>query len=81
MEQLNVITMDTESIKVDLIHWLTELQDRSVLEQIQAFKQQQEGTLSDSHKALLDDRIASFEKNPDQVIDWEDVMKEIEEGL
>lgn len=73
--------MDTQSIKVDLIHWLTELQDRSVLEQIHAFKQQQEGTISDAHKALLDNRIASYEQNPDQLLDWDDVMKELEEGV
>jgi putative addiction module component (TIGR02574 family) len=69
--------MDTQSIKVDLIHWLTELQDQSILEQVLAFKKQQEETLSDAHKALLDERIASFEKDPDNVLDWDHVMKEL----
>ena len=58
--------MDIQSIKVDLIDWITKLEDRKVLEQIQA------------HKALLDDRIASYEKDPSKVVDWSDVMKEIE---
>ncbi|MFT6882992.1 MAG: hypothetical protein ACJAVY_001793, partial [Marinoscillum sp.] len=39
IEQLEVIGMGIQSIKVELIHWLTELQDQSVLEQMQAFKQ------------------------------------------
>lgn len=73
--------MDIQSIKVDLIHWLTELQDHTVLEKILAFKQQQEGSLSDAHKKLLDDRISSYEQAPDNVLDWEDVMKEFEQGL
>ena len=70
--------MDIQSIKIDLIHWLTELQDRSILEQLHAFKQKQEPELSEAHKALLDDRIASYEANPNRLLDWDDAMKELE---
>lgn len=70
--------MDIQSIKVDLIHWLTELQDRTILEQLQAFKHQQEEGLSEAHKALLDERITSYENDPGKVLDWDDVMKELE---
>jgi hypothetical protein len=28
------------------------------------------------HKAILDERIAEYEKNPDDLIDWEDIEKE-----
>lgn len=80
MESIETITMDIQSIKVDLIHWLTELEDRNLLEKLQAFKHQQE-ELSESHKALLDERIASYEKNPDNVLDWDDVMKGLEKDL
>lgn len=73
--------MDIQTIKVDLIHWLTELQDRSVLEQLQLFKLQQESHLSDAQKAFLDQRIASYEKDPTNVLDWEEVMKDIESNL
>ena len=73
--------MDIQLSKIELIHWLTELQDPSILEQLQAFKKQQEATLSDAHKALLDERIASYEKDPDNVLDWDHVMKELEKGL
>ena len=81
MESIEMIRMDIQSIKIDLIHWLTELQDQSILEQIHAFKKQQQGTLSDAHKNLLDERITSYEKDPDNVLDWDSVMKELEEGL
>lgn len=73
--------MDLQSIKLDLIQWLATLQDRSVLEQLQAFKEQQKNGLSESHKALLDERIESYQSNPGNVRDWEDVMDEIEKNL
>ncbi|MBN7810690.1 addiction module protein [Algoriphagus sp. H41] len=73
--------MDLQAIKLDLIQWLATLQDRSVLEQLQAFKQQQKNGLSESHKALLDERIESYQSNPGNVRDWEDVMDEIEKNL
>jgi hypothetical protein len=70
--------MDIQSIKLDLIHWLTELQDRSALEKLVAFKDHLDGGLSDSHKKLLDDRIASWEEHPSNLLEWEDIMKEFE---
>ena len=73
--------MDIQTIKVDLIHWLTELQDLTVLEKIHDLKQQQEGVLSDAHKVLLDNRIASYENAPDKVLDWDEVIKELDQGV
>ncbi|WP_162419124.1 addiction module protein [Cyclobacterium roseum] len=73
--------MDIQTIKVDLIHWLTELQDPKILEQLQALKHLQEGGLSNAHKALLDERIASYEKDPGRALDWDEVMKELEKDL
>lgn len=81
IEQIKLIRMDIQTIKVDLIHWLTELEDRKILEQLQAFKHLQEGRLSDAHKVLLDERIASYEKDPGKALDWDDVMKELEKDL
>lgn len=70
--------MDIQTVKLDLIHWLTELQDMSVLERLLAFKDHIESGLSDSHKKLLDDRIAAWEQDPIKVLEWEDVKKEFE---
>ena len=48
-----MIRMDFQSIKVNLIHWLTELQDRTLLEKLQVFKHRQEEGLIVAHKTLL----------------------------
>ncbi len=76
-----LITMDIQAIKVDLIHWLTEVEDLTVLKKLQAFKRDQEGGLSYAHKALLDERMASYASDPENLLDWETVMKELEKDL
>lgn len=76
-----LITMDIQAIKVDLIHWLTEVEDLTVLKKLQAFKRGQEGGLSDAHKAPLDERMASYASDPENLLDWETVMKELEKDL
>ncbi len=73
--------MDLQAIKLNLIHWVTQLQDRRILEQLHTFKQQQKEDLSESHKALLDERISSCEKDPSKMLDWEDVVDELEKDL
>ena len=73
--------MDIQTLKVDLIHWLTEIQDQSLLEELKAFKEEKESTLSEAHKTLLDERIASYEENPEQLQDWSAVQQEIEKSL
>ncbi|WP_194972869.1 addiction module protein [Aquiflexum lacus] len=73
--------MDIQSIKIDLIHWLTELEDISVLEKLQTFKNQEEESLSKAHRDLLDERISSYQENPDSLIDWDDMVKELDERL
>lgn len=70
--------MDIQAIKIDLIHWLTGVEDIVTLKKLQAFKQLQESGLSDAHKALLDERMASYESDTNNVLDWETVMKELE---
>ena len=70
--------MDIQAIKIDLIHWLTGVEDMVTLKKLQAFKQLQESGLSDAHKALLDERMASYHSDPKNVLDWETVMKELE---
>jgi putative addiction module component (TIGR02574 family) len=70
--------MDIQSIKIDLIHWLTGMDDIVLLKKLQAFKKLQETQLSEAHRALLDERIASYESNPSNVIDWETISKELE---
>jgi hypothetical protein len=73
--------MDIHAIKIDLIHWLTELQDYSTLKQLLLLKDQHQSHLSETHKALLDERIASYHEDPTKALDWDDVVKELEKNL
>ncbi len=38
-------------------------------------------SLSDAHKKLLDERLANYKTDPDNLLDWDEVKKDIEEGL
>lgn len=71
--------MDIQSIKVDLIHWLTELQDLSVLEQLQRMKAKQESSLKlNSEQAKeLDSRLKRYENGEMKFSSWEQVRERI----
>jgi len=73
--------MDIQAIKIDLIHWLTGVDDLGLLQKLQAFKKLQESQLSEAHKKLLDERMASYENNPSNVLEWENVREELEKEL
>ena len=64
--------MDIQAIKIDLIHWLTEVDDLVLLKKLQVTQ------LSDAHQKLLDERMASYQKDPNNIMDWEEVSKELE---
>ena len=70
--------MDIQAIKIDLIHWLTGVDDLALLKKLQALKKLQETQLSNAHQKLLDERMASYEKDPNNTMDWEEVSKELE---
>lgn len=72
--------MDIKSTKIDLIKWLTEIQDTSILEKVRAFKEQAEN-LSDEQSILLNDRIEQYGKNPENVLDWDEVISDLEKDL
>lgn len=58
-----MIRVDIQSIKVDLSHWLTELQDLSVLEQLQGMKAKQESSLklNSEQTKEVDSRLEKYE--------------------
>ena len=73
--------MNIQATKLELIHWLTELQDQNTIEQLQAIRDQQTLNLSKAHQQLLDERIAFHEQNPDQLLDWDQVARKLEQDL
>ena len=56
--------MDTQSIKIDLIHWLTELQDTSILKELQILKESHKEAyqLSTDQEKELDIRPFSMDE-------------------
>jgi len=79
MEHEKMIRMDIQSIKVDLIHWLTELQDQSVLEQLQGLKAQQESSFKLNHEQTkeLDSRLEKYENGEMKFSSWDQVRERI----
>ena len=69
------IGMDVQSVIIELIHWLTELQDKSVLKTLQALKEQQENAFEPSaeQKKELDGRIEKYENGEMEFSPWDTV--------
>ncbi|WP_339700138.1 addiction module protein [Algoriphagus aquimarinus] len=71
--------MDVQSVKIDLIHWLTELQDKSLLKQLQCLKEEQESSfeLSEEQNKELDSRLEKYENGEMKFSQWDDVKERI----
>lgn len=71
--------MDIQSIKIELIHWLSELEDMSVLEQIQSLKEEQEISfqLNAEQGKELEGRLERYEKGEMRFSSWDAVKKRI----
>ena len=71
--------MDIQSVKIDLIHWLTELQDKSILNKLQGIKEAQEDVfeLSTEQKKELDHRLDKHQKGEMNFSSWDKVKDSI----
>ena len=71
--------MDTQSIKIDLIHWLTELQDTSILKELQMLKERHKETyqLSADQEKELDIRLKKYETGEMKFSSWDTVKDRI----
>lgn len=74
-----MISMDVQSVKIDLIHWLTELQDKAVLQQLQGLKEQQESSfeLNTEQKEELDGRLEKYENGEMKFSTWDTVKNRV----
>jgi len=72
-------SMDVQSVKIDLIRWLTELEDKSVLEQIQGLKEKQESSfeLNAEQGKELDSRLEKYENGEMKFSSWDTVKNRI----
>lgn len=71
--------MDVQSVKIDLIHWLTELQDMAVLKKLQGLKEQQESSFELEKEQIeeLNSRLEKYENGKMKFSSWETVNETI----
>jgi putative addiction module component (TIGR02574 family) len=70
---------DIQTLKIDLIHWLTELHDETILMKLEGLKREQEENfeLSISHKKELDERLNKYETGEMKFSSWSTVKERI----
>ena len=68
--------MDIQSIKIDIIHWLTELKDEAVLEKIYAIKEENI-ELSNKQKTILNERLEKYEVGKMKFKSWDETRASI----
>lgn len=73
------IAMDIQSVKIDLIRWLTELKDIKILEQLNDIKQSQSkdwwDEISEEERQAIEEGIAQADHG--ELIPHDEVMKRI----
>jgi putative addiction module component (TIGR02574 family) len=67
---------------IELINALNSLLDFALPRQNKSLSEEEDKLpdnyeLSEEHKQILDERLLSYQKNPENVISWEDVKKRI----
>jgi hypothetical protein len=73
--------MDIQTTKIDLIHWLTELQDTEVLRQIVNIRSGKDwwDDISEHERLAIDEGIAELDRS--EGIPHEEVMKQVRDKL
>lgn len=77
--------MSTAEIRTDLLNIFKNTKDERLLKMIYAltreYNQERDAELSQAHKKILDERLASHQQNPDAGSSWDDVKSRIEKQL
>lgn len=69
--------MDIQSLKIDIIHWLTELNDKNVLEKIYAIKEEEDIELSPAQQVELNKRLEKYEQGAMEFKSWDETKASI----
>ncbi len=70
--------MDIELEKKLIIDEINNIRDEWILKAIKKLLDiDYQEEVSEEHQQILDDRIAFYEANPSQVLEWDDVKKEL----
>ncbi|MCF6353444.1 MAG: addiction module protein [Cyclobacteriaceae bacterium] len=77
-------TQDIQTDKLNLITWITQLQDISLIEKlnkIRATTDEVDFIVPEWHKEIVRQRMADYKNNPRQAVDFDTAMDEIEKDL
>jgi putative addiction module component (TIGR02574 family) len=71
--------MDVAALKLDLIQWLAQIQDESLLKKIQLIRDSKEEILELSEEQLLelDQRLEKYERGEMNFSSWEKVKERV----
>ena len=69
--------MDIETLKIDIINWLTGLKDKNVLEKILAIKEEEDIELTLAQQTELDNRLKKYEGGEMKFKSWEEARSSI----
>lgn len=69
--------MNLNSEKKEIIREILRTEDDWILKAIRKLLDLPAETISEEHKYILNERIADYGANPGNVIDWEDLKKEL----
>jgi hypothetical protein len=69
--------MDIQSLKIDIIHWLTELKDKNILKKIYALKEEESIELLPTQQVELDKRLVKYERGEMKFKSWEETKASI----
>src|SRR5277367_1840113 len=69
--------MDIQTLKIDIIHWLTELKDKNVLEKIHALKEEEGIELSPAQQTDLDKRLKKYARGEMKFKSWDETRASI----
>jgi hypothetical protein len=69
--------MNLDPEKKEIIREILKTEDEWVLKAIRKLLDLHIEDISDEHKYILNERIAAYEINPDDVIDWETLKQEL----
>ena len=69
--------MDIQTLKIDIIHWLTQLNDKNVLEEIHALKKEEDIELSSDQKVELEKRLNKYVRGEMKFKSWEETRASV----
>ena len=77
MKRQPQMIMDIQTLKIDIIHWLTQLNDKNVLEKIHALKKEEDIELSSDQKVELEKRLNKYVRGEMKIKSWEETRASV----